>query len=262
MAEESNRKGVQMLDQRNYSHILCASIARLRRERGLTQEALADRLGVTFQAVSKWENEQSCPDVVLLPALAEALGVRIDSLFGQLDGVALPWQDDGALRAVLFQGTTLLAQGAPEAKRFTFCYEGDACSVYSHLSIECGYVEGNATAQAGHIHCGDVGGNVSSNSGEITCGCVGGNISSLSGDIQCEDVDGDVTSNSGNIVCDCVDGNVRSGSGCITCDSVDGDAYSESGDITCNIVEGDVRAAQGQVHCDEIHGDVQYAREP
>ncbi len=38
-------------------------IAAHRRELGLTQDALAERLGVTAQAVSKWENDQSCPDI-------------------------------------------------------------------------------------------------------------------------------------------------------------------------------------------------------
>lgn len=52
----------------------------LRREKGITQEALAERLGVTPQAVSKWENDISCPDIALLPELARLLGVSTDEL--------------------------------------------------------------------------------------------------------------------------------------------------------------------------------------
>ena len=57
-------------------------ISDLRKGKGLTQEQLAQRLGVTPQAVSKWENDLSCPDIALLPRLSEELGVSIDELLG------------------------------------------------------------------------------------------------------------------------------------------------------------------------------------
>lgn len=55
-------------------------IARLRLTHGMTQERLATELGVTPQAVSKWENDLSAPDIMLLPALARALDVTVDEL--------------------------------------------------------------------------------------------------------------------------------------------------------------------------------------
>lgn len=55
-------------------------IGRMRRAAGLTQEALAEQLGVSSQAVSKWENDLSCPDISLLPELARALGCTTDEL--------------------------------------------------------------------------------------------------------------------------------------------------------------------------------------
>ena len=55
-------------------------IAALRREKGMTQEELAERLGVSPQAVSNWENGQSCPDISLLPRLAAIFGVTTDLL--------------------------------------------------------------------------------------------------------------------------------------------------------------------------------------
>ena len=57
------------------------NIARLRKKTGLTQDALGSRLGVTAQAVSKWEREIACPDVMLLPALADLFGITLDELF-------------------------------------------------------------------------------------------------------------------------------------------------------------------------------------
>lgn len=55
-------------------------IAALRREKGLKQDELAEKLGVSAQAVSKWENDQTCPDISLLPLLAKTLGVTVDEL--------------------------------------------------------------------------------------------------------------------------------------------------------------------------------------
>lgn len=55
-------------------------IAALRKEKGLTQEELADHMGVSPQAVSKWENDQTCPDISALPKLARLLGVSVDEL--------------------------------------------------------------------------------------------------------------------------------------------------------------------------------------
>ena len=58
------------------------NIRRLRKQRSLTQEALADFLGVSFQAVSKWERCESYPDIELLPAIAGFFGVSTDYLLG------------------------------------------------------------------------------------------------------------------------------------------------------------------------------------
>ena len=55
-------------------------IAMLRREKGMKQDELAEILGVSPQAVSKWENDQTCPDISLLPKLANLLGVTVDAL--------------------------------------------------------------------------------------------------------------------------------------------------------------------------------------
>lgn len=53
----------------------------LRKEKGVTQEELANNVGVSFQAVSKWENNIALPDITLLPILAEYFGVSMDELF-------------------------------------------------------------------------------------------------------------------------------------------------------------------------------------
>ena len=55
-------------------------VAVLRKERGMTQLELAEKMGVTDKAVSKWERDLSFPDVSSIPKLAEILGVSVDEL--------------------------------------------------------------------------------------------------------------------------------------------------------------------------------------
>lgn len=58
------------------------NIANLRKEKGLTQAELGDLLGVSNQAVSKWEMEMTMPDVMLLPEIAKVFGVDLNDLYG------------------------------------------------------------------------------------------------------------------------------------------------------------------------------------
>ncbi len=97
----------------DYAH-MGENIASLRRAAGMTQEMLAFRLGVSSQAVSKWERQVSFPDLSLLPAMAEVFNVSIDTLFQgghASDGTVLvdglPWEDDDQLRVAVFEGRRL-----------------------------------------------------------------------------------------------------------------------------------------------------------
>ena len=58
------------------------NIRSFRKRNDLTQEALADRLGVTYQSVSRWENGATYPDLELIPSIAEVLAVTVDELLG------------------------------------------------------------------------------------------------------------------------------------------------------------------------------------
>jgi transcriptional regulator with XRE-family HTH domain len=55
-------------------------ISEYRKKKNLKQDELAEMLGVSPQAVSKWENDLSCPDISLLPELSKILGISIDEL--------------------------------------------------------------------------------------------------------------------------------------------------------------------------------------
>ena len=59
---------------------LGTKIAELRKQHGMTQLELAEKMGVTDKAVSKWERDLSCPDINSIPNLAEILGVSVEEL--------------------------------------------------------------------------------------------------------------------------------------------------------------------------------------
>ena len=59
--------------------------ARLRKSKGYTQEQIADKVNISYQAVSKWENDISSPDISILGELANILGVTLDELLGRVD---------------------------------------------------------------------------------------------------------------------------------------------------------------------------------
>ena len=58
------------------------NIADLRKSNGMTQEQLAETLGVSSQTVSKWENEVTMPDIMLLPVIAGCFDITVDELYG------------------------------------------------------------------------------------------------------------------------------------------------------------------------------------
>ncbi len=70
------------INERNdFMKTVGAKIKELRRSVGMSQKDIADSLGVTSQAVSKWENDSSLPDMTMLPDIASLFGVQIDDLF-------------------------------------------------------------------------------------------------------------------------------------------------------------------------------------
>ena len=80
-------------------------ITKYRKEKGLTQETLAEKLGVSSQAVSKWENDISCPDISLLAPLCRELGITTDELLTGNSATVrmLPEQDRKPLEELVFR---------------------------------------------------------------------------------------------------------------------------------------------------------------
>ena len=70
----------------DFSKNISENIKKLRELQHLTQEQLANSLGISYQAVSKWENAVTTPDIMMLPQIAQIFGVSIDDLFkAQID---------------------------------------------------------------------------------------------------------------------------------------------------------------------------------
>jgi len=87
---------------------LGAKIAALRKQQGMTQLELAQQLGVTDKAVSKWERDLACPDIHSLPALAQVLQVRVEELIpDQKKQPDQTRQDNTRLKLLVFRSVAL-----------------------------------------------------------------------------------------------------------------------------------------------------------
>lgn len=231
-----------------------------RKKQGLTQEELAVKLGVTNQSVSKWESAQCCPDISLIPKLADIFEISIDELFGRkvekeihYDHCAeFPWNDDNTIRVFQTWGKKILKsqegntsieiafpKNCNETTRQYFKVEvfGNVCcdssingDVVSHGTIECNQINGDIKECKGNITCkGDISGDVNAD-GNVGCG------DSISGNVSCGE----------NVACgDGIGGKVTCG-GSITCgDGINGDVNC-GGDVECRKIEGNVEC-QGNI---------------
>ena len=99
-------------------NVIGLKIAYYRKSNGFTLKELAEKVGVSSQAVLKWEKQRCCPDIMLLPKLANIFGITIDELFGISNDKEtayrvvgdVPWNDDGKLRIAIYSGRKLMEQ--------------------------------------------------------------------------------------------------------------------------------------------------------
>ena len=213
-------------------------IANLRKNRELTQEELAKILGVTNQAVSKWESNKCCPDIELLPVIAETFKCSIDTLFGTdkafREGgntyelcAELPWADDEIIRGVVCKGRKILNIQSGVMHKFTFEYIGEAKSVKSHCNLS---VLGDVSGGCNAGHSISVDGNVSG-------GCQSGHSIAVGGTVNGAVACGNTVECKGNIIGDVECQNI----------TVGGDVTAEKikGNVSCNVIK-----------CDDVEGEV------
>jgi len=176
---------------------LSQNIFKLRKDNGLTQEELAEKLNISFQAVSKWENGQTAPDIMLLPLLSQIFKVSIDALFREKPESAFEfipevnWEDDDKIRGIVYKGKKIL-EDHEDLSKFTFTIIGDALDVSANCNVKCTNVKGNINA-GNNVDCCDIEGNINA----------GNNI-------DCNNINGTAIAGN-NIDCDIINGNVIAG---------------------------------------------------
>lgn len=166
------------------------NIKLLRQLRSLTQEQLAKKLGVSYQAVSRWENNINAPDISLLPEISSLFGVSIDALFAENAenfDYSFPFiEDDDTIRIIQMRGkniikiTTRISPDDPPIE-ITFPHNCNdrtqyfKVEVYGHIvssssingdvvchqNLECGSINGDVVCHR-NMECSNINGDVAS----------------------------------------------------------------------------------------------------
>ncbi len=141
-------------------------IAELRKKKEMSQEMLAGKLDISFQAVSKWENNVSYPDIKLIPKIANVLECSIGYLFGENDkkceGILIDkLPNDDTMRIVVARGNHILSSDEieSEGKRITVNVEGISCSADVIISgnVVCGGIYNCADVIIkGNLGCNEI----------------------------------------------------------------------------------------------------------
>lgn len=251
----------------NVTAVLQKNLTLLRRRAGLTQEQFAEKLGLSFQAVSKWENGLSCPDIALLPEIAAIYGVEIGQLFTPIDPENPPVSREedpapdsapdlgSAIDSLIRSVTHQVSQSIPSPKKMEFDFHWDNTPPPSFETALPVRVEGLPWEDDGVYRAVLFRGRslVTPPAAEkgvlaVEEGLDSGLLSAFS--VACDNVEGDVRCVLGNLTCDSVEGDVLY-CGSVTCDAVEG-GVTQCANVQCDEINGTVVQCQ-TVHCDEIN---------
>lgn len=257
-------------------------IGQYRRKLGMTQEALAQKLDVTNQAVSKWESDQCCPDISLLPRMADIFGITTDELFGReapaqeapqpepepvreaepvfeqepprQDDSRQSWKD--SFWGNLFGKT--IKDFEHRVKDFDENLKNDAANWNESAreqnlpeDLELPWEDDQTLRVALFVGKKLVSGHPARKRIEF---CYDGPAMNVYSEcsVICNCVGGNVWAGD-DVTCDCVGGSVSAG-GDVSCDAV-GDDVQAHGDVSCEAVHGDLKAA-GDVDCGDVFGNL------
>ena len=249
-------------EKMNISANISNNIKKYRKELGLSQEGLAEKLNLTSQAVSKWECMQSIPDIESIISLCELFGITTDKLLLDKDpevqyieveresakserentfyfsGVP----DDSKLRVLQFKGRKWIQENEYDPDVYIPIRINEGITLFNKLYVEIrGNVKFNGSRVDGNVSCGNV--DSLDCSGDVSCG----NVDELncSGDVSCGNVE-NIRSCAGDISCGNVT-RIESCSGDISCGNVDSIA-SVGGDISCGDVMK-IEGSKGDISC-------------
>ncbi len=277
-----NVKGKNTMTDRT---IIGRNIAALRKEAGLTQTELADKLHVSHQAVSQWERGETLPDILTLPALAEIFSTGVGRLLGSeavkenepaaIEDVNVDVQVDVQVQLesdpvenlppvvsekqithevpVDKQGdyTIVIMRGDVVVEKFPFSDDGTQLIV--NLQGSCG----SLAVSAGQAHiCGDVIGNASIACGGTIEGGVGGDVSISGGANIGGDIGGKCGISGGANISGGIGGEATISGGVNLSGSIGGSASISGG---CNLggdVNGNLTISGESTIAGDISGDV------
>ena len=187
------------------------NIASFRKAKGWTQAELGEKIGVSNQAVSKWESGTSMPDVMLLPVLADAFECYIDELFSRgvkteihYDHCAeFPWADDNTIRIFQTVGKKIIKsqetntcievafpRNCNETTRQYFKVE-----VFGNLFSDSS-INGDVVCH-GYIDCHEINGDVSSQ-GSITAHEINSHGKIVCDSLNCDKIEVNITTKKAN----------------------------------------------------------------
>ncbi|MBO5898007.1 MAG: helix-turn-helix domain-containing protein [Clostridia bacterium] len=224
------------------------NIKYLRQKQHLTQEQVAERLGVTYQSVSKWENDTTTPDIALLPEIASMFGVSIDALFSDeiidcahVSELRPLIKDDDVIRIVQMRGTKVLEvspRPSPDAPPIEIAFPRNCNNSTQYFNVEIygsvvsdGSINGDVVAHQS-INCGGINGDVVCQQGGISCATINGDCKALG--IACATINGDIAADR------------------------DVAASTITGDVSCQTIKDckEIHAhsikCTGDIHCDKI----------
>lgn len=225
------------------------TIQKLRKELNLTQNELAEKLFVSYQAVSQWENGNTNPDITIIPNIADVFGITIDELFERpvpqqpkiecsYEEINIKDFDKDTLYILLVEGNKLkqAIDYKEKLKRYSdieIKITGDVKDVYSHFSI-CVDGDINGSVVAGDaVTSGNIGGSATAGD-SITSGNIGGSASA--GDSITSGNIGGSASAGDSINCGNVAGTVSAGDS-VNCHDINGNVKAE--EIRCNTINAE-----------------------
>ena len=168
----------------NYIDIIAKNIVFFRKRLRLTQEELASKFSISFQAVSKWESGSSIPDINFLPLLASTFNITIDELFQEQmeDNIITK---ENTITIVVYDGKQVINQFDATTTPAKVVLSGKPKDLISYANLEVKEnlsVEGGVTCHgkltADRINCGGLTCKADMVADQVNCGglTVGGNI--------------------------------------------------------------------------------------